>query len=164
MLGRGCARNSGGDRSAPTMSREELLDYRLTDHDVEKYIRDLPKVAEDMKGIAQLGERGPLGVPGGLLKARGLLNELRELGWEPPERFFAVQYAITTAMVYASAQEGRGELKRALENPELPPEARKQLEEALGATEPPNETVAHNVRVVSRHLDELRELHRSLGM
>ena len=167
------------------MSQEEFENYRLTDADVEKYIRDFPKLAKDFEELSETIERTP-GKPlkgfTAMTGSKKMMAELRAMGWNPPEKFFAVHYAIWTAMAYNSMQvamrevpEGMEEygkqMEELLNNPNIPPEQKRQIRESLKEMERAQEQareqmrelernteIKHNARVVERHMDELTKM------
>lgn len=163
------------------MSQEEIENYRLTDADVEKYIKDFPKLAEDFEELGEFIEKTPGEPIKGLTAMTGsekMMAELRAMGWNPPEKFFAVNYAIWTAIGYNSMKaamekmpEGMTGFKKQMEemlnNPNIPSqqkqEIRKNLREMERAQEQikeleKNKELEHNAKVVERHMDDLKKM------
>lgn len=167
------------------MSQEEIEQYRLTDADVEKYIKDFPKLAKDFEELSESIEK----TPGSPLKhftamagSEKMMAELRAMGWNPPERFFAVHYAIWTGVAYNSMKtameempgdlgDAKKQMEEMLNNPNIPPqqkqEIRKSMKEMDRAQEQmreqmkeleKNTQIKHNAKVVEEHMDDLERM------
>ncbi len=172
------------------MSQEEMEKYRLTDADVEKYIKDFPKIAKDFEELGESIEKTP-GKPlkgfTALAGSEKMKAELRAMGWNPPEKFFAVHYAIWTGVAYNSMKtameempgdlgEAKKQMEEMLNNPNIPPQqkeeirksmremdrAQEQMREQMRELEE-NAEVKHNARVVEKHMDDLEEMFDKLN-
>jgi hypothetical protein len=167
------------------MSEEEIENYRLTDADVEKYIEDFPKLAKDFKELGETIEK----TPGESLKGLALMTGsekikagLRAMGWNPPEKFFAVHRAIWMTISYNNMrratedvsghiEENKKEMEEMLNDPNIPAEQKRQIRESLKEMESSHEQLQkhmreleksgeleHNAMVVERHMDELNRM------
>ncbi|MEO0248268.1 MAG: lipoprotein [candidate division WOR-3 bacterium] len=173
------------------MSEEEIRNYRLSDSDVEKYIKDYPKIAEKYEEFGKSVDRTPAGPMKGVTIMAGsekMLADLRVMGWNPPEKFFAVHYAVWTGIAYNSMKvgmeempgdlgEARKQMEEMLNDPNIPPdqkaEIRKGLKEMEGAQdemkkqlreiEKGNPEIEHNAKVVERHMDDLMEMFEKIS-
>ncbi|MGC8894258.1 MAG: hypothetical protein ACP5QG_05360 [candidate division WOR-3 bacterium] len=171
------------------MSHEEMEKYRLTDADVEKYIRDFPKLAKDFKELGESIEKTPGKPMKGLATLVGsekMMAELRAMGWNPPEKFFAVHYAIMMSTSYNAMKAGMEELpgdlgeskkqmEQLLNDPNIPPDQKRQIRESLKEMDKvqeqmneqikeleKNTEIRHNAGVVERHMDDLERMFNKL--
>jgi len=167
------------------MSQEEIENYRLTDADVEKYIKDFPKLADEFEELGESIEKTPGKPLKGLTAMTGsekMMAELRAMGWNPPEKFFAVHYAVWMGIAYNSMQaameevpgdlgESKKQMEEMLNNPNIPPEQKRQIRESIKEMDRAQEQmkeqmkelekngeVKHNAKVVERHMDDLTEM------
>ncbi len=167
------------------MSQEEIEQYRLTDADVEKYLKDFPKLAKDFEELSESIEKTPGKPLKGLTAMAGsekMMAELRAMGWNPPERFFAVHYAICTGVAYNSMKTameempgGLGEAKKQMEemlnNPNIPPQQKEEIRKSMREMDraqnemreqmeelEKNTQIKHNARVVEKHMDDLERM------
>ncbi|MEO0191317.1 MAG: hypothetical protein ABIM46_00895 [candidate division WOR-3 bacterium] len=194
-LGRGCGacvqrqiEKQTGVNLGTGMTQEEMENYRLTDADVEKYIKDFPRLAREFEELSETVERTPTKPLKGFTALAGsekMLAELRAMGWNPPEKFFAVHYAVMTGIAYNALKAGMeevpgdlGEYKRQMEEmlntPNIPPEQKRQIRESLREMEQAHKRmeeqmrelergeIKHNARVVERHMDELQKMFDSI--
>lgn len=172
------------------MSQEEIEQYRLTDADVEKYTKDLPKLVKDFEELGESIEKTPGNPLKGLIAMTGsekMKAELRAMGWNPPEKFFAVHYAIWTGVAYnnmkTAMEEMPGDLGKTkkqmeemLNNPNIPPQQKEEIRKSMREMDraqnemreqmrelEKNTEVKHNARVVERHMDDLERMLEGLN-
>ncbi len=162
---------------------EDLEDYKLTDADVKKFIRDFPKLQKEFKDIDET-MHGPMGSTpmGGMAANQKLNSKLRSMGWNPPEKFFVVAGSITQAYFYIVASGGLDEamgdygeqvkqMEQMLDNPNIPPAQKKQMREQMKEMEKAqkehekqmkqmrdDEVFQHNLKVVKPHKKELDKI------
>ena len=143
--------------------------YKLTDEDVEKLIRDLPELSEDLKKLGFTVEHTPTDIGkyfAAQAGAKALLAKLRAKGWNPPEKFFAV--LSRTAQAYlalklTSAMETqRAQMERMLKDPNVPEAVKGQIRKELKQVEGMQGEMDEDVKVVKRHLNELEKVFKSL--
>ena len=151
----------------------DARDYRLTDRDVEKLVRDLPEVAGDLRKLGFVVSRTPTDLGRALAAhagAKALMGKLRAKGWNPPEKFFAVLVQTIAAFQLLAFEEAlkaqQGELEALLDNPQLSEKEKERLREQLRAmgssTSELDETTKHNLEVVRRHRRELERAFKAL--
>jgi len=165
-------------------SQEDFSDYKLTDKDLEKMLKDLPVVAKDFKEMDDLVNSTP--EPGQPIASFGasqaLLDKLETMGWKPPQKFFVVYGLTMTAYAYLQLQEGllsegpgdMGEaiasMEQMLDDPNIPEpqkrEIRKQIKEMEKAQKEMKSQASEieddpqmkqAIAVVKRHRDDIEK-------
>ncbi len=141
-------------------------EYRLTDSDVRKLIRDLPEVAEDLRKLGLAIDAAPTTLGKGLAqftRSKALLAKLRAKGWDPPEKFFLALSKALVALQYLKMKElyeaQAKEMEKLLKDPRLPEAQKELLRQQIEEMEKPRgmegESLEDDIRVVKRHQEEL---------
>lgn len=163
--------------------------YRLTDRDVKKLARDLPRIADEFEELGRIAASAPT-QPGkmfaGLVGSEKLNARLKAMGWNPPEKFFVV-YAQTlqayafigldeiTSEIPGDLGDAKAQMEEMLKNPNIPPGQKKEIRKQIKEMErqmaeyeremkelKSNEVLQHNIKVVRRHQKELEKAFESL--